>query len=246
MVKVFLKKAFWNHYDHLGSLIPLNLLWMGVGLPWTFLGGVLVLTGGTAWAQGRAEGIVWILAGLDLLWVSPPTAALFSVVRGYVAYRPERVGRWFGALRRHFWRAQALGIAVALGTGVMGLGVGVYLRWGVVGMLLAGVLFWTLWLWNIAALFLPAVLAFQNPPFVDAFRSSIGLVGGNPKFSIPFSLGVLLWSTLTGMTGIGLVVFGPASASMWVATAFREMTDPEASPDEELRGWRDIVRPWEG
>jgi len=246
VVKDFLKKAFWNHYDHLGSLIPLNLLWMGVGLPWAFLGGGLILAGGTAWAQGRAGGIVGILAGLDLLWVSPPTTALFHVVRRYVAYKPEGIKRWFGAFRRYFWKAQALGITAALGTGIMGLGVGVYLKWGVVGMLLAGVLLWPLLLWNTAALFLPALMAFRDPSFVDSLRGSIALVGGHPKFSLPFSVAVLLWSALTGMTGIGLVILGPASASVWVATAFRELTDPEASPTEEPRGWRDIMRPWEG
>ena len=244
-MKVLLKKVFWNHYDHLGSLVLLNLLWIGVGLPWLVLGGSMLLTGGRLWSRGEVAGLPMVLVGLDILWVSPPTVALFSVVKGYVSYRPEGVRGWFGALRRNFWRAQALGLTVASGTAVACLGFGVYVRWGLVGMLLAGVMLWTLWLWKTAALFMPAVLAFRNPSFSGVVKGSVSLAGGAPKFSLPFSTLVVLWSVLTGITGVGLVVFGPASASVWVATAFRELTDPDASDDEEPRGWRDIIRPWE-
>ena len=248
----FLRKCFWNIYDHLGRLIMLNVLWFLLNLPWWIGGSVFFfwgqrLVGGGQWLSG----ILLMEGGLLGMLLSPPTMGLFSACRPYVEYRPREAGKLLRGTKHSFWRSQTVGLLWIMGTVLLSGNLGFYLsHGGKVGLFLAALMGWALLFWLLTALFLFPLLTFQNTPIGTTFKRSALLVLGDPWFAL-FLLaaagGLLILSVITG---VGLLIFGPSWIAILLNTAFRELLKgyerAEGKPleEEEERGWRDLIRPW--
>jgi len=230
----------------------LNVLWFLLNVPWWITGSVLFFWGQRLVGGGmRLPGVLFAEAGLLCMLLSPPTMGLFAACKPYVEYRPREAGSLLRGTRQSFWRGQTAGLLWMMGTVLLSGNLGFYLsHGGKMGLFLALLMGWALLFWLLMALFLFPLLTFQNTSIGTIFKRSALLVLGDPWFALFLLVAVGGLLILSGITGIGLLVFGPSWIAVLLNTAFRELLRgyerAEGKPleEEEERGWRDLIKPW--
>jgi len=251
-----IRKSFWYVYDHLGRLILLNVLWFLLGLPWVLaFGAGLFLGWGILQTGNLLIGLCAMLVGAQILFVSPPTAGLLAVCRGDVE-RQTGVGQGIlSMIRRYAVRSQILGLLMAGGTILLCVNLLFYVRIGrLIGLALGGTMGWGLLFWVLVSLSVMPVLIYSDTGLFTVLKRSALTVLGHPFFSLFLLLGTGMLFMVGLVTGVGLVLLAMSLMGVFLNTAFRELIQGHApiergmeaeEREEEKRGWRDLLRPWE-
>lgn len=218
------KRFFWNSYDHLGLLVLANLLWVALSIP--------VVTAPAA------------------------TAALFHVARRIANQEDVSVRDFLAGFRLHFFPALKIGAFDAVTGVLLWINFDFYAHLGgraaLVGALLAAAMIWiAAFLVFMHAHVFALVVEGERSLRVTLRRAAL-LTLDNPAFTFGITLQALSVATLCILTGIGLFLVLGSLAAVLLATGHRELLKkyfPESSDaledDEETRGFRDLIRPWE-
>ena len=217
------KRAFWHVYDHLGTLIGANLLWL------VLCAGVVTAPAATAGLFHLARRIAadedarirdfWAGFRHDFL----PSLAVGAFTAGLAALL------WFNI---YFYGALGGGFAF-------------------VGAALATLLVWAAVLLVLMHVHIHPLLASGDRSLASIFRKSLLLTLDNPAFTVSVSLTALGLTALCVVSAAGLVLISGSLAAVLLSTAHRELMkkylpdSPEAAEPDETRTWRDLWRPWE-
>jgi hypothetical protein len=257
MFGTILKKTFWNTFDHLGTLILLNLAWFFVSVPW-LLGGffaVRVLAGMLGVAGLVAGAAAWILS----VWLNPASLWILSVASDWADYRSLSRGEMWGLLRARLFTGLWLSIAAFAVALILGVNGAFYLslsdgfHW--IGLLLAGVTIWALVALMSLSYHLGLILARDRSVGVrNASRQALYVSLAMPVTSFFLGVGTLIGAVLLVITQVGLPLVAMAFPAIFAATGERELfkrllppdeRDPAADRAEEARTFRDLIKPWD-
>lgn len=216
-----LKRWFWHTYDYLGTLIALN--------------------------------VVFLILSLPVITLPLALAGMFYVTDRIVGIQEVSVRDFFIGMRVHGFRFVSFSLVFLVCIAVLAVNVFFYIQmieqWSWAAALLAGAIFWLMvFVCMVVAVSLPLLVKTDEPIKSVTWRGVL-LVVNDPYASVGLFIGVLMILLLGIVTGAGFI-FGALSAStMLCSTVFREMSikhdnDSDAEPDE-VRGWRDLFRPWD-
>ncbi len=257
MFGTILKKTFWNTFDHLGTLILLNLAWFFVSVPW-LLGGffaVRVLTGMLGVTGLVAGAAAWILS----VWLNPASLWVLSIASDWADYQSLSRGEMWGLLRARLLTGLWLSIAAFAIALILGVNGAFYLslsggfHW--IGLLLAGVTIWALVALMSLGYHLGLILARDRSAGVrSALRHALYVALAMPATSFFLGIGTLIGAGLLVLTQVGIPLAAMTFPSMFAATGERELfkrllppeeRDPVADRTEEARTFRDLIKPWD-
>ena len=214
------KKWFWNTYDYLGTLIIINILCVLLLLP--------LVT------------IPFAFAGL--FRVTGRIAAYEKAgIRDFFSYNRTDLGRYYCLCLLYLGALLALFINIFFYVNAMP-------EWPWVGAILSGVM-----IWLVAFVCMTAVYTFplaQSKQFSvrQIIQLGIFLVIDNMKRSIILLIGGGLVIIFSLVSGVGLVFIGLGATAVLFSTGVREIRKrydfSEEHIFEEVRGWRDLFRPW--
>jgi len=246
-----LRHLFFQAYDHLGSLIVLNLAWAALNLPWCLAACLLFLLASLHLRSGRADvGAAVASVAVCIGLVSPPTVALLNVVREADLGIGGRVRVLLRAFRRRFWTAQAVGLLLAGAAGLLSLNFGYYAGlggpWRPVGWVLLGVVLWTgVGLLTVAPMW--AAAAAQTGRVREGFLAAGGLALSRPGLCLGVSAITGLLLLAGAATGVGLFLGAVSVAGLWVVLSHDALSSAREGCDlSASRSLRELWRPWEG
>ncbi len=177
MTGFFIKKAFFDGWDHLWGLVALNL-------------GALALLAGFVLAPLALElpgGAVW--PGLGFLLLSAYSLVCAEVLRDAAEYRNLSLAAFREALRRRGGLGLAFGAALSAALVLFRISVPFYLsRGSFLGWFAAGTLFWCFLLVLLALQWFPAVRTLLPGPVGASVRKCFLLLADNLGFSILLAL----------------------------------------------------------
>lgn len=261
LISTVYKKTFWNTYDHIGRLILLNLLWTALFPLPTYLAFWLIPAG------GHVKIATTALVGI--LTHSLATTGVFAATADIVDYRKFTLKRFFSGGRRLYPRALAISLLAGLVFYLSYISMTFYLALegpaGILGFFLAGVQVWIMLFVIAMCLYLLPFLVKRNWGTFRTIKWSAVLVVLKPGFSLLIILQVLAASVIIGITIIGGIVILMSLVSVFLSTNLREVLkeleagdEPRKRPtswkeifeearrrDEEPRGIKDILRPWD-
>ncbi|MBT5876531.1 MAG: DUF624 domain-containing protein [Candidatus Latescibacteria bacterium] len=219
--KSTIKRWFWHTYDFLGTLIALN--------------------------------VVFLVLSLPVITLPLSLAGLFYVTDRIVRVEDVRVRDFFRGMRVHGIRFISLGVLFFVCIAVLAVNVFFYIQmieqWSWAAALLAGVIFWLIvFVLIVVAVSFPLLVSTDEPLKSVVWRGVL-LVLNDPYASVSLLIGIMIILFLGIVTGAGFI-FGALSVSaMLCSTVFREMStkydNVSDSEPEEIRGWRDLFRPWD-
>jgi uncharacterized membrane protein YesL len=245
------RRFFWTAYDHLGSLVMLNLVWDLLSLPWLLAGGWLVGVGLGLRGDLAAPGLaICLFAAGELVFFAPPAVLLFMAGSRWVRGQQVETKALCRQLPRFAVRVQALGLLILAVTLVLLVNAAFYLRWqSWLGLGLAGLMVWLLVVVGLTAPYILPVLVTQDAGLRQTLRCSFLLALDNLALSAGLLASVLA-AVLVGVgTGIGLFVGGLAALALWLSVRFQGLLGKytgTALPEEPPRRLRELLRPWEG
>jgi hypothetical protein len=203
MIGFFIKKAFFDGWDHLFSLILLNLgyvLALSIGL---VLPGSLGFPG---WAS-TVLGILSLAAGA--VWWSASVFAMQSVA-DFGSFHARDIVKH---LRQGLAPGLQIGAALVIGWYLLSVGLPFYLSLGgILGALAAGVIFWCFIIVSLALQYYIPLRARLGGGLRKNLRKSFVMFFDNPGFSIflflygavTLALSLLLAFLLPGFAGLAL------------------------------------------
>lgn len=217
------KRFFWHTYDHLGTLIGANILWLVVCL------GIVTAPAATAGLSYLARRIAaeedahladfWV--GFRRDFIPALKIGAFTLV--------VAAALWFNA---DFYGHLRGGLAVA-------------------GTALATLLAWCWAFVLLMHAHLHPLLAGGERSLGRLLKKSALLVLDNPGFTVGITLQAAVIAVFCVVTGIGLVLILASLHATLLATGHRELLkkyfpdSPEAQEAEETRTLRDLWRPWD-
>jgi hypothetical protein len=250
------RSVFWRYYGSLGRLTLLNVLW-GAFL---FL---VIFALKRLWAPGLPLWLGWTSAFLGFSISIVFSAGFARVVFGVFAGRGFQWSSLFPAVRHFAARALALVFLTVFPAFFLLNNLMLYLpgafkgSWVALGLsvmaLLLVVPFLLSWMW------MGPMLFFRDASVYLTLKRSLLMVLGHPGVSAMLVVwsGMILalyWvAPVTGLLlGGSLLLAGPCTALeklLWGYTITyedRALAEVQARWDEEeAKGWRDILRPWE-
>jgi uncharacterized membrane protein YesL len=217
------KRFFWHTYDHLGTLIAANLLWLVVCL------GVVTAPAATAGLSYLARRVAaeedahlsdfWLGFRRDFL-PSLKTGALTLAVAAVFWFNIDFYGRLRGGL--------------AFG-----------------GTALATLLAWSAAFLLLMHAHLHPLIAGGERSLRRLLKKSALLVLDNPGFSVGITIQAFLLAAVCVLTGVGILFMLASLHATLLATGHRELMkkyfpdSPEAREADETRTLRDLWRPWD-
>jgi uncharacterized membrane protein YesL len=203
MIGFFIKKAFFDGWDHLFSLILLNLgfiaaLAIGFALPGSI--------GLPAWA-GVCLGVLALAAG-SVWW----SASIFAL-KGVSDFGGFHAREIWSFVKQGLVPGLQMGVLLALGWFVVAVGLPFYLSLGgILGALAAGVIFWFAIIILLAMQYYIPLRARLGGGFKKNLRKSFVMFFDNPGFSIflffytavTLVISVFLAFLLPGFAGVAL------------------------------------------
>jgi uncharacterized membrane protein YesL len=217
------KRFFWNSYDHLGLLVLANLLWVALSIP--------AVTAPAA------------------------TAALFHVARKIANQEDVSIRDFFAGFRLHFLPALRVGAFDAVIGVLLWINFDFYAHLGgraaLVGALLAAVMIWIAAFFVFMHAHVFALIVEGEHGLRATLRRAALLTLDNPAFTFGITLQTLSVAALCILTGVGLFLILGSLTAVLLVTGHRELLKkyfPESSDaleDDETRGFRDLIRPWE-
>lgn len=234
-LRITYKKWFWNTYDHVGTLIVANVLWVLCASPLFTLpastAGLFRVTSRIA-AYQEVSVREFFIGFRTHFWPSARLCGLYFVclmvllANSFFYIRLMEDRPWIGAI---------------LSGGML---------WAIVFVGLTGIVTFPL-------------LVQTHDPVRVIIKKGVALVLDNIVFTgVVFVSGAVVL-ILGALTGAGLVIGAVSAVGVLFSTGFRELEkkytlysseqeirDASASADadqdfEEARGWRDLFRPWD-
>ncbi|MEW6751447.1 MAG: hypothetical protein AB1505_10795 [Candidatus Latescibacterota bacterium] len=241
-----LRRFGWAAYDHLGGLVLLNLLWAVLALPWLLAAYVGLQT-------AAAAGPAWLVASIPLaaqgVLLSPPSLLLFAAGLRWASGQDTSLAELLAAVRPHVWRAQALGAAAVVLSGLAALDAAVYRHLaGWLGLLFSGLMLWFLVAVAMVGLYAYPVLLTQQTGIVATVRHSFAIAMANLRLTGGLVLACLAFLVVGVLSGAGLFLGLLAAAVLLVSVCFRQLLTRYTGkplPEEPPRTWRQVIRPWE-
>lgn len=253
-----LKMAFWICYDHLGTLLLLNLLAVAIlAFPAALLLGAAAADDPvTLLAQGG-------IAGLLLLGVAGPVALVgfLAWTREVIDERHAGFGAYLQGIRRHGLRAAALGTGYTLAAACLAASAWFYpvrlgADWPWLGYGLGALACWALAFLLATGPLAFAALVFRRAGLRAALRLGVLLALANPGLAMALVAGTAAW-LMACLAPPVLVLFSIAPVAVGWACAYELLArrhaeaDPaqpapprDAEDDFLNRGWRDALFPW--
>lgn len=201
MTGFFIKKAFFDGWDHLWGLVALNLGALALLSGFVLVPSALGLPGG------------WLWPGLGFLLLAAYSLVCAAVLRDAAEYRNLSLSAFRKALGTHAAAGLAYGIALALIFLLLLTALPFYLsHGGFLGWFAAGTLFWCSLIVLLALQWFPAVRALLPGPLGASVRKCFLLLADNLGFSIflafystaGFVLSVLSAFLAPGISGMAL------------------------------------------
>ncbi len=225
-ISIINKKAFWNVYDHLGTLILLNLLSFVFIL--TFVGIPLALSG------------------------------LFGVTKQIAYYESVEFRDYWSNTKKYFKKAFSLAIFIMIFLFLLAANLYFYYfqiilshtdaNMRIIFSIMLGGMVWLCIIFLIFLHYLFPMMVQFGDKFVSLLKKSYFLMLDNIVVSLYLFITSTFWFVLGIYTGIIAFFFSFSVVSVVCQTALREVLNqyqPEAlSKDEEVRGFRDLIRPW--
>jgi hypothetical protein len=251
------RSLFWRYYGSLGRLTLLNALW-GASLV------LVIFILKRLWAFGLPTWVGWVLSFLAFSIAVVFSTGFARVVFGVFAGRGFEWKVFGPSARRFAFRALALVFLTALPALFILNNLMLYLRaalngsWAALGLAAMALLLLVPLL--LSCVWMGPMLFFREDGVFLTLKRSFLMVLGHPGVSAMLvvwgaMLLVLYWAApVTGLLlGGGLLLAGPSTALeklLWGYTiTFSAMEPSEVLArwnEEEAKGWRDILRPWEG
>lgn len=217
------KRFFWHTYDHLGTLIVANVLWLivclGVVTAPAATAGLFYLARRVAAEEDARISDFWLGFRRDFL-PSLKISAFTLAVAAVIWFNTD----FYGHLRG-------------------GLAVG--------GTALATLLIWSAAFLLLMHAHLHALVAGGERSLRRLLKKSALLVLDNPGFSVGITLQALVLAAVCLITGVGLPLILASLHATLLATGHRELLkkyfpdSPEAQEAQETRTLRDLWRPWD-
>ena len=217
------RTALWRVYDHLGQLIVLNLIWLGLLVP------VVTAPAATAAlfdiarriARNEPHGVrVYFRSFADLLLPSLGLGVFSVGVLFIIWVGVDFYSHLGGALRYP-------------------------------GYLLAALLVWLGVFVLLMQAHLMPVLVHGDQRFIAVLRKSALLTLDNIPFTVGILVQTAALAALCVVTGAGLVLIAGSIVAVLLVSGHRVLLrryrpdDPELEDEPETRTWRDLWRPWE-
>ncbi len=261
LISIIYKKAFWNTYDHVGRLILLNLLWACCFPLPTYLAFRLLPL------DGQLKIGATVLVGI--LTHAFATSGVFAATADIVDYRKFALKQFFFSGRRLYFPALAVTALSAAVFYLTYVSIVFYLALegpaGVMGFFLVGLQVWIVLFVLSMQVYLLPLLARKRWGALKTIRWSAVLILIKPGFCVLIMLQVLAASVIIGITIIGTIVILMSLVSVFLNTtlrevlkelehagepekrpaSWREIFDAERAREEEPRGMKDILRPWD-
>lgn len=217
------KRFFWHAYDHLGTLIAANVLWLvvclGVVTAPAATAGLSYLARRIAAEEDARLGDFWVGFRRDFI-PSLKVGAFTVAVAALLWFNID----FYGHLRE-------------------GLAVG--------GTALATLLIWCGAFLLLMHAHLHPLLAGGERSLRRLLKKSALLVLDNPGFTLGITLQALVLTAVCVVTGVGLLLILAGLIATLHATGHRELLkkyfpdSPEAREPQETRTLRDLWRPWD-
>ena len=177
MTGFFIKKAFFDGWDHLWGLVALNLGALALLSGFVLVPAALGLPGG------------WFWPGLGFLLLEAYSLVCAAVLRDAAEYRNLSLPAFRDALRTHAAAGLVYGLALALLLLLFLTAFPFYLsRGGILGWFAAGTLFWCFLIALLALQWFPAVRALLPGTLGASVRKCFLLLADNLGFSILLAL----------------------------------------------------------
>jgi len=217
------KRFFWHAYDHLGTLILANLLW-------------LVLCLGVVTAPAATAGLFRLATRI----AADEPATLSDFWKGFrMDFAPAlKVGAFTAAAAVAVW------FNFGFYSGLSG-------PLAFAGAAIAAILIWAAAFLLLMHAHLHPLVARGDRSLRSLLRKSALLTMDRPGFTIGVTLQALVLSSLFVVSGAGLVLVLGSFIALLLSTAHRELLksyfpeSPEAQEPPETRTLRDLLRPWE-
>ena len=263
------KKSFWNAYDHLGGCVLLNLLWSLFSVPWLALAALLLMAGAGQFTAGRPFfGLMLAIAGIEQLMISPISAGLWAVAARWSDYQVTATRDFFPFRRRHFFRS--LGLWLLFTVGALVLAVNAVFYQGllgdvpILGAFVAALMGWAFVFICLLQVYALALLVHDQLSLKKILHRSALLVLDNIWYSVCLFLLISLILLIGLVSVAGLLFFSVGLIAVIANTGLREILkkyqpmektekpktwaqvrQAETSAEDELRGWRDLWKPWD-
>lgn len=206
MIGFFIKKAFFDGWDHLYALAAFN----GISLLVTLLLFVLpAALGAPLWilASAAALGILALS-----VWNAAVTVSMYRVADGGAA----RLRDVKDAIPRALKPGLALGGIYLLYGIALTVALPFYISRGAMwAFFVAGILFWTMLIGLFILQYVPAILARDEGTLRQAFRTALYLFVDNAGFSVF----LLIWRAITLALSAATMFFAPGFAGASLASA---------------------------
>lgn len=234
MTGFFIKKAFFDGWDHLWGLVALNLGSLVLLAVFVLVPAALGLPGG------------WLWAVLGFLALSVYHLVSAAVLREAAEYRSLSVRAFRDALRNHGAAGLVLGAVLVLVGFLFLTAVPFYLaRGGILAWFSAGTLFWCTLILLLALQWFPAVRALLSGPLRSSVRKCFFLLTDNLGFSVFLFLYTVAGLVLSVFSAF--LVPGIAGAALGTVDALRLLLKKydwlESRPGADRRKipWGDLL-----
>lgn len=226
------KKWFWNAYDHAGTLVAVNLLWvlgslLLITLPASTAGLFYVTSRMAAYREVRLRD--FFVGCRDYHWRSLRLCGLYGLAAAVLAVNVWFYGRLAGS-------------------------------WQWAGVILGGGMIWGMAFIGLTGVYAFPLLVQTDETIRVIVKKSVLLVLDNLWYTGALGGCGVVVLVIGGITGAGVVLGAVAVVSLLFSTGLREVLKkyapleregadqflPQPATDpEEPRGWRDLIRPWE-
>jgi uncharacterized membrane protein YesL len=238
-------------YDHLGTAVAINLMWLAASVPWLAGAAACAALGGTAAVILDRPGlqVVGLGVGGVLVSVSPPT--LFAVVASapWVHGEESDLRSATRLACRRALRAQVCGLGLAAAVGMLLVNALFYRSLeGWPGLLLSSLMLWLAVVVLLLAVYLLPLLSMPDAasPLRQLLRDSAFLAIDNPRFTLGLVLALVVSGGAAAVSGLGLALGGVTAMALLLnlglARALARYGGRPLQPDG--RGWRDLLQPW--
>ncbi len=241
-----IRRFFWLFYDHLGSVIALNLLWSALNIPYALIAYTIAKI---SLPMGPWVALGGMVIAVQVALFSPPSLVLYWAGASWVRRREISLREMWSRLKGQYGRAQLLQLILLFASSALLLNAAFYRDFsGLFGLFLSALMAWVLIALLLVSLYVVPVLVTQDTNVGNTLRQSALLAVTHLGHSLLQGIVFCLFLAVGALSGIGLFCGVFAAWGLWFSVYLRgvliEYTG-ERWEDEEHRSLRDIIRPWE-
>lgn len=234
MTGFFIKKAFFDGWDHLWGLMALNLGALALLSVFVLAPLALDLPAGALWPN------------LGFLILAAYHVVCSAVLKDAVEYRNLSLAAFLQALKNRAGLGLSYGLALSIAFFFSRIAVPFYLsRGGFLGWFAAGTLFWSFLIALLALQWFPAVQALLPGPVAGSIRKCFFLLADNLGFSLflaLYSAAGLVLSVFTAflLPGLAGMALGSVAALKLLLKKY-DWLEENPGADRRTIPWEDIL-----